>query len=186
MYLIDSGNPIQATKPNDDRRNAADVKQDLPAVRRHQHGGDEAGNGAAERHAADREDGQSRAHLPRRGFGVDGNRVGDHAADTDAGEEPQPEHLREVGREGGGQGEHAEDDVRPDQRRLAAEAVADPAEESRSEENADEAGAEDRPERAWLQSPLFDKARRGESDRRDVVAVDQHHEKRPSEQLDLE
>ena len=64
---------------------------------RHQCRRDEAGNGAAERHAADRNNRQGRAHFARSGFGIDRNRIRDHAADAEAGQEPQPEHLREVG-----------------------------------------------------------------------------------------
>ena len=65
-------------------------------MRRHQRGRDEARDGAAERHAADGEDRQRGAHLARRGFGIDGDRVGDDAADAEARQEPQPEHLREI------------------------------------------------------------------------------------------
>ena len=75
--------------------------------------GDEARNGAADRHAADRDDRQRGAQLARRGFGVDGDDVRDDAADAEARQQTQPEHLVEIGRIGRRKREDAEQQVRP-------------------------------------------------------------------------
>ena len=56
----------------------------------------------------------------------------------------------------------------------------------KSKENADEARAEHRAERARRYPPSPDQVRRGKGDRRDVIAVDQDDEERPDQQLDLE
>jgi hypothetical protein len=171
---------------DDDRHDAADQEQDLPAVLRHENRRHKSRNGAAERHAADAYNRQRGAQLARRGLGIDGDDIGNDTADAQPREQPQPEHLIEVGRIGGGQCEYAEQQIRADQRRFAAIAVAHPAKECRTKENADEAGAEDRTERAWFQGPFFSKARRGEGDGGNIVAVDEDDEERPDEQLDLE
>jgi hypothetical protein len=173
-------------KPDDDRRDAAEQKQDLPTVCRHECRRHKAGNGAADRNAADRNDRQRRPQMTWRGFGVDGDHVGNDTADAEPRQQPQPEHLLEIGRIGGGKGEHAEPQVRTDQRGLAAIPVAHPSENRRAEENADEARAEHRPERARRYPPRPDQVRRGKGDRSDVIAVDQDDEERPDQQLDLE
>ena len=80
-------------------------------------------------------------------FGVDGDDIRNDAADAEAGDEAQPEQFGEIGRIGGDEGEDAEQQIRADQRRLAAVAVADPAENLRAEQDADIAGAEHRAER---------------------------------------
>src|SRR6185437_8406169 len=171
---------------NDDRHDAADQEDDRPAMRRHQRGGDEARNGAAERHEADGDDGERGAQPPRRRLRVDGDDVRNDAADAEARKQAQPEHLVEVRRIGGADGENAEHEVGGDQRRLAAVAVADPSEQRRAEQDADQAGAEHRAERLRRDVPLPDEMRRREGDRGDVVAVDQHQKERPDQQDDLE
>ena len=72
-------------------------EQDLPAVRGHQSGGDDAGNGAAEWHKADADQRERCAVFARRGFGIDCDHVRDDAADAEAGKQAQPEKLLKVG-----------------------------------------------------------------------------------------
>ena len=102
------------------------------------------------------------------------------------GDKAQQRHFGEIGRIGGPEGEHAEQQVGGDQRGLAAIAVADPAENLRTEQHADIAGAEHQAERLRRHVPLRDQVRRGKGDGADVVAVDHRHQDRPDDQLDLE
>ena len=109
------------------------MKQDLPAILRHERGGHETRNGAAERYTSNRDNRKRGAQFARRGFGIDGDDIGNNAADAKARQQAQPEHLVEIGRIGRGQREDAKQQVRPNQRRLAAVAVADPAEQAPSQ-----------------------------------------------------
>jgi hypothetical protein len=117
---------------DEDRSDAPDQEQELPAILRHQGCGHNAGDRAADRHEADRDQRQGRAQLPRRGFGVDGNDVGNNAADADAGDQAQPEHLRDVAGVGCNPGEYTKQQQRADERGLAAVAVTDPAKKGRA------------------------------------------------------
>jgi hypothetical protein len=105
--------------------------------------------------------------------------------DAKACKQAQPEHLIEVCRIGRRQGENAEEQVRPDQRRLAAVAVADPTKQCRPKQNANEACAEHRAERTGFQPPFPDQTGGCKRDRGDVVAIDKNNKKRPDNQLDL-
>ena len=175
-----------AASASDHRRDAADLKQDRPAIMRNERRADEAGQRAAHRHAADGDDRQRRAQPARRRFGVDRNEVGNDAADAEAGEKPQPEQLRQIGRIGGRKRQHAEQKVGDDQRRLAAVAVADKAHELRAEQHADIAGGEHPFEVARRHMPVGDEMGRGKRNRADVVAVDDPDQNRPYEHPDLE
>ena len=119
-------------------------------MRRHQSGGDESWNGAAEWHKADANQRERCAVFAWRGFGIDCDHVGDDTADAQAGKQAQPEKLLKVGRIGRGQGEYAKQQIRGNQRGLAAVAVADPSEQSGAEKNSDQACAEDRTKLAGL------------------------------------
>ncbi len=180
------GQAAERRQADHDRNDAADHEQDGPAVLRDEDGGDEARDGAANRNAADRDEGQGSAQVVRRRFDVDRDHVGDDSADADAGEQAQPEHLVEIRRIGGDQGEQAEQQVGAGQRYLAAGPVADPAEHARADEDSDEAGAEHRAERMRRDVPFADEVRCREGDRADVVAVDEDDEERPDEQADME
>ena len=170
---------------NDERYDAADVEKDGPAVVRYERGGNKPGNGPADRDAAHRDDRQSGAQVPRRRLGIDGNDVGNDAADANSRQQPQPKHLLQVARIGCGEREHPEQQVRSHQRGFASIAVADPAEQHRTEEDAHEARAEHRSERGGGHAPSPHQMRCGERDRRNVVTVDQDDEERPDDQFDL-
>src|SRR5208282_6283811 len=104
-------------------------------------------------------------------------------ADAEPGDQAQPGQFSEIGRPGGDEREYPEQQIAEDKRRLAAVAVADPAENLRAEQNADIARAQNEAERFWLNVPLSDEARRGKGDSADVVAVDHGDEDRPDNQL---
>jgi len=152
---------------------------------RYERRGDEAGNRTADRYAANRDNRKGRTQFARGGFGIQGHDVGDNAADAKACKQAQPEHLIEICRIGRRQGENAEEQVRPDQRRLAAVAVTDPTKQCRTKQNANETCAEHRTERAGFQPPFPDQTWGRERDRGDVVAIDKNNKKRPDNQLDL-
>jgi hypothetical protein len=76
--------------------------------------------------------------------------------------------------------------VRADQRRLAAVAVADPAENLRAEQDADVARREHPFEVAWRHMPVGNQMRRGKRDGADVIAVDKRDQHGPYQHLDLE
>ena len=90
---------------DDERRDAANQEDDLPAVLWHQHGRDEARNGSAERHRTDGDDGECRAQPARCGFRVDGDHIWNDATDSKPSQQTQPEHLVEIGGVGSGQRE---------------------------------------------------------------------------------
>ena len=152
----------------------------------HEKRADHAAERAAQRHAPHRDDRQRGAQIARRQLGADRHQIRNDAADAEAGDQPQPEELRQVGRISGDEGEDAEQKVGADQRRLAAVAVADPAENRGAEQDADIAGAQHRAERAARDAPGGDEVRRGKRDGGDVVAIDQRQQDRPEQQSDLE
>ncbi len=114
--------------------------------------------------------------MPWRGFGIDGDDVRNDPTDADAGQQPQPEHLIEIAYIGSGKGKYPEPQVRTNQCGLAAITVAHPSKNRGAKKNADQARAEYRPERPWRHAPSPDQMGRGESDRSDVIAVDQNDE----------
>ena len=71
-----------------DRGNAADQEQDLPAVMRYEPGGGEAGQRAADWHHPGGNDGERRAHIARRRFGINRHEVRDDAAYAEPGDRP--------------------------------------------------------------------------------------------------
>src|SRR5262249_7603415 len=102
---------------------------------RYKRRGNEAGNGAADRYTSNSDNRTLGAKFARRGFGVDGDDIRNNTTDTQARQQTQPEHLIEIGRKGRGKRENAEQQVRPDQRCLAAVAVSDPAKQRRTKQN---------------------------------------------------
>ena len=152
---------------------------------RDQRRADEARTGSAHRDAADGDDRQRRAQLPRRRFGVDRNKVGNNAADSEAGEEAQPEQLRQVGRIGRRKSQDAEQHVGDDQRRLTAIAVADEPHQLRTEQDADIACGQNRTKRMPRYAPGLHKMRCGKRDGADIIAVDDPDQDRPQQHLDL-
>src|SRR6185437_12987837 len=105
---------------DDDRYDAADPEQNLPAMRSHVFGGNEARDAAAEGDAREHQDEERRADAARREFG--NQRRGDrqHAGDADAGDEAQPDERLEILRERRDPGHGAEEQQPADQRAAAA------------------------------------------------------------------
>jgi len=97
--------PEGGRERDDERHDAADQEDDLPAVLWHQHGRHEARNGSAERHRTDGDDGECRTQPARRRFRVDGDHIWNDATDAKPSQQPQPEHLVEIGGVGSGQRE---------------------------------------------------------------------------------
>src|SRR5262245_43608669 len=85
-----------------------------------------------------------------------------------------------------GKRKYSEPQIRTDQSGLAAIPVAHPPKNRGAKKNTHQARAEYRPKRAWRHAPSPDQVGRGESDRRDVITVDQNDKERPDEQVDLE
>ena len=171
---------------DDDRCDAADLKQGLPAILGYEERADDTAERAAHRHAPHGDDRQRGAQIARRRLGADRHQIWNDAADAEAGNQPQPEELRKVGRISGDEREDAEQKVGADQSRLAAVAVPDPAENRRAEQDADIACAQHRAERTARDAPGGDEVRRGKRDGGDVVAIDQRQQDRPEQQSDLE
>jgi hypothetical protein len=170
---------------NHDRNDAADLKQNLPAVSRHQCGTGEAGQRTAHRYRADGDDRERGTQIARRRFGIDRDHIGNDAADAESGDKPQPRQLREIDGIGRGEGEHAEQEIGRDQRGFSAVIVTDPAEDLRAEQDADIAGGQDEAKLFRRHVPFLDQARRGKGDGADVIAVDQRDQDRPEDELDL-
>src|SRR5215467_32608 len=186
MNLIDSGRPKIAASANTTGATPPDIKQHLPAVPRHQRRAGEAGERAADRHHAGRDDGERGAPVARRRFGVNGYHTGNNSADVETGEEAQPRQFGEIGRIGSGEGEHAEQKICEDQGRLAAVTIADPTKNLRTEQHAEIAGAEHHAEVLRRDVPFLDETRRRKGDGADVVAVDKGNDGGPDDQLDVE
>ena len=186
MNLIELGQSVHCDDRKYDGSDAADVEQDLPAVVRNERRGCETGERTADRHHSGGNDGERGAQMARRRFGVDRHHVGDHAADAEPGDGAQPEQLREVRRISGPVGEDAEQDIAQDQCGLAAVAVADPAENLRTEQHAEIARGQHEAERLRRNVPVMDEMRCGKSDGADVIAVDEGDQRGPEDELDLE
>src|SRR5262245_27437063 len=113
---------------------------------RNQCGSNDSWDGAADRHEADGDQRECRLVFSGARFRVDRDDVRDDAADAETSKEAQPEQLLKIGRVGSDEGKYAEEQVRRDQRDLAAVTVPDPSEQCGAEENSNQACAEDRTE----------------------------------------
>ena len=121
----------------------------------------------------------------RRGFVEQGNGIGNDAADAERGEAAQDQELRRVARKAGDErrqaiGQHAGNDAD-----APAIPVADLAEDHRTDQQAEIAGAEDEAHRILRQMPIAQDRRRRDQDRAEIHAVEEQRDKAEREDDDM-
>ena len=160
---------------HDERQPRAHGEERAPAVNRNGRGAHEPGQHAADIVSRVGEDGDGRAHAPRRI--VADERVGDRhdAAHADAADEAQHHQLLHVLGPERQQHRQAEIERAEHDGEFPAEPVGHPAVEQRAHEEAEERDAEHRAHVLRLDVPVAQDGRRRHRQRREIVAVGNHH-----------
>lgn len=141
-----------------------------------------------------RADGKARKHQRhpcgaqpfRRVFGDERNRIRHYAAHAETGDKTQQHEFVQRSRPHRQKRQQTEKQTARHDRTLAAEAVAEIAEDERAEQRAEQTRAEDWSKAAARHVPLLDDGGRSERHGRLIVTVHQHDEKAPEQQADRE
>ena len=115
-----------------------------------------------------------------------GDGVGHGAAEPEPGQKANREQRADVVDERGGERADAEGERREDDDLLAPDAIGERAEHQRADHQSEQAGAENRAERALGQAPFLGEHWRDITDGLGIEAVEEQHRGADQEQADLE
>ncbi len=180
------GQPQVQQQRDQQRHQPADPEQHGPAVARQQPGGHRARRPATDRDAGEHQHDERGPTAAGHELRIEGDRIRHESADPQARDETQHHDLPQArGRSGRQRGTPHEQQAHQDRHPPPA-AIAEPAEERRAEENADQTRGQHRCKAGGREVPGTCQRRRRESHDRKVIAIGEHRQERERQQLEPE